>query len=79
MQRRESAMSLELQNTKLFDVVGSGYVPEQHADVKRRYLTTEKKAVGGAIAWLTFYVIAIVTAVVANYEKVAGFVVAATH
>jgi hypothetical protein len=29
--------------------------------------------------WLTFYVIAIVTAVVANYQKVAGFVVAATH
>lgn len=74
-------MSLELKNTniKLFDVVGSGYVSEQHADVKRRYLTTEKKAVGGAIVWLTFYVIAIVTAVVANYQKVAGFVVAATN
>ena len=47
-------MSFET-NTQNFDVVGSGYVAERHADEKHRYLLeSERNAVGGAMAWLAF-------------------------
>lgn len=71
-------MSLEPHNTKPFDVVGPGYVPEKHADDKYRYLLTpENKAIGGMFVWLTFYVIAVVAVLVTNFDTVADVVVAA--
>ena len=67
-------------NTQHFDVVGSGYVAEHHADEKHRYLfEAEKNAVGGAMAWLAFYTIAIVVVVISNFHKAANIVVAATN
>ena len=52
-------MSFET-NAQLFDVVGTGYVAEHHAEEKYRHLLeAEKNAVGGAMAWLAFYAIAL--------------------
>ena len=70
-------MSFET-NTQNFDVVGSGYVAEHHADEKHRYLLeSERNAVGGAMAWLAFYAVAVVVVVITNFQKVANVVVAA--
>ena len=67
-------------NTQHFDVVGSGYVAEQHAEEKHRHLIEdEKNAVGGAFAWLAFYAIAVVVVVVSNFHKVVDIVVAAAN
>ena len=68
-------------NTKYFDVmIGSGYVPEQHADEKHRHLLgSEKNAVGGAMAWLAFYAIAVVVVVASNMQKAADIVVAVAN
>ena len=72
-------MSFET-NTQHFDVVGSGYVTEQHADDKHRYLLdAEKNAVGGAMAWLAFYTIALVVVVISNFQKMPNIVVAAAN
>ena len=57
-------MSFET-NAQLFDVVGTSYVAEHHAEEKYRHLLqAEKSAVGGAMAWLAFYAIAIVVVVI---------------
>ena len=65
-------MSLD---TKIFDVVGSGYVSEHHADERQRtILESERRAKGGAIVWLAFYAIAIVVVVVTNFQKTAEVV-----
>ena len=70
-------MSFET-HTQQFDVVGSGYVAEHHADERHRYLLeTEKNAIGGAMAWLAFYTTAIVATVISNIHKVADIVMAA--
>ena len=72
-------MSLET-NTKYFDVVGGGYVSEHHADERHRHLLgSEKNAVGGAMAWLAFYAIALVVVVITNFQKTADIVVAAAN
>ena len=72
-------MSFE-SNTQYFDVVGSGYVAEQHAEEKHRHLIeAEKNAVGGAFAWLAFYAIAVVVVVISNFHKVVDIVVAAAN
>ena len=72
-------MSLE-SNTKYFDVIGCGYVSEHHAGEKHRHLLgSEKNAVGGAMAWLAFYTIAVVVVVISNFHKVADIVVAAAN
>ena len=71
-------MSFET-NTQHFDVVGSGYVTEHHADEKHRYLFEEKNAVGGAMAWLAFYSTAVVVVVISNFHKAANIVVAAAN
>jgi hypothetical protein len=79
LKRREAIMSFE-SNTQHFDVVGSGYVAEQHAEEKHRHLIeAEKNAVGGAFAWLAFYAIAVVVVVVSNFHKVVDIVVAAAN
>jgi hypothetical protein len=76
LKRREAIMSFE-SNTQHFDVVGSGYVAEQHAEEKHRHLIeAEKNAVGGAFAWLAFYAIAVVVVVV---HKAANIVVATAN
>jgi hypothetical protein len=72
-------MSFET-NTQHFDVVGPGYVQEHHADETRRHLIeAEKNAVGGAMTWLAFYMIAVVVIVVSSFQKAAAPVVAATN
>jgi hypothetical protein len=72
-------MSLET-NTKYFDVFGCGYVSEHHADERRRHLMgSEKNAVGGAMAWLAFYAIALVVVVIANFQKAGDIVVTAAN
>ncbi len=72
-------MSFEF-NTQHFDVVGSGYVTEHHAEEKHRHLIeAEKNAVGGAFAWLAFYAIAVVVVVFSNFHKVVDLVVAAAN
>jgi hypothetical protein len=59
-------MSFEA-NTQFFDVVGTGYVAEQHAEEKHRHLLeAEKNAIGGAMAWLAFYAMAVVVVVTTN-------------
>jgi hypothetical protein len=79
LKRREAIMSFE-SNAQHFDVVGSGYVAEQHAEEKHRHLIeAEKNAVGGAFAWLAFYAIAVVVVVVSNFHKLVDVVVAAAH
>ena len=70
-------MSFET-STQHFDVVGSGYIAEHHAEEKHRHLIeAEKNAVGGAFAWLAFYAIAVVVALFSNFHKVVDIVVAA--
>ena len=70
-------MSFET-NAQLFDVVGTGYVAEHHAEEKYRHLLeAEKNAFGGAMAWLAFYTTAIVATVISNFHKVADIVTAA--
>lgn len=72
-------MSLEPE-TKYFDVVGPGYVSEEHADERHRYLPgSENKAVRGALVWLAFYAVALVVVVLTNFEKAADFAMAATN
>ena len=72
-------MSFET-GTQHFDVVGSGYIAEQHLEEKHRQLIeAEKNAVGGALAWLAFYAIAVVVVVVSNFHKAANVVVATTN
>ena len=72
-------MSFET-NTKNFDVIAPGYVPERHADEVNRYLLQmEKNAIGGAVAWLAFYAMAIVVVVASNFQQVADIVVAAVN
>ena len=67
-------------NTELFDVVGTGYVAERHAEERHRHLLdTEKNAVGGALAWLAFYALAVVVVVTANLQKAASIVVASAN
>lgn len=67
-------------NTQHFDVVGSGYVAEHHADERHRHLLeAEKNAVGGAMAWSAFYAIAVVVVVVSNFQQVSNIVVAAAN
>ena len=79
MQKREAIMSFET-STQHFDVVGSGYVAEHHAEEKHHHLIeAEKNAVGGAFAWLAFYAIAVVVVVVSNFHKVANIVVATAN
>ena len=72
-------MSFET-NAQLFDVVGTGYVAEHHAEEKYRHLLqAEKNAVGGAMAWLAFYAIAVVVVVINSFHKAADVVVAAAN
>ena len=72
-------MSFET-NTQNFDVIGPGFIQEHHADEQHRYLIeAEKNAVGGAMAWLAFYTIAVVVVVISNFHKVADIVVAAAN
>ncbi len=72
-------MSFET-STQHFDVVGSGYIAEHHAEEMYRHLIeAEKNAVGGAFAWLAFYAIAVVVVVISNFHKVANIVVAVAN
>lgn len=67
-------------STQHFNVVGSGYVSEHHADARHQHLLgSEQNAVGGAMAWLAFYVIAIVVVVVSNFTTASDIVVAASN
>jgi hypothetical protein len=60
------------QNMQYYDVVGPGYVPEHHADQRHHFLATDEwNALSGAIAWLVFYVIAVVVALASNIKKAA--------
>lgn len=59
-----------MSNTEHFDVVGAGYVAEQHADEKHQnLLASGDNAIGGAFAWLAFYVTAAVVVIVSNFSK----------
>ena len=72
-------MSFET-STQYFDVVGSGYVAENHAEEKHRHLIeAEKNAVGGAFAWLALDAAAVVVVVVSNFHKVANIVMATAN
>ena len=72
-------MSLE-PNSQYFDVIGSGYVAEHHADEKHRHLIeAEKNVVGGAMAWLAFYAAAVAVVVSSNFQKVSDIGVAAAN
>ena len=75
MQKREAIMFET--STQHFDVLGSGYIAEHHAEENHRHLIeAEKNAVGGAFAWLAFYAIAVVVVVV---HKAANIVVATAN
>ena len=72
-------MSFET-STQHFDVVGSGYIAGHHAHEKHRYLIkAEKNAIGGAFAWLAFYAVAVVVALISNFHKVVDIVVVAAN
>ena len=60
-----------------FNVVGPGYVSEHHTDAKESHLAKlERNAIGVATTWLAFYAIAVVAILIANFQKVASFVIA---
>ena len=73
-------MSREPNKELFFNVVGTGYVAERHAEEKHRHLLqSDTNAVGGAMAWLAFYALAIVVVVTANLQKAASIVVASVN
>ena len=60
-----------------FNVVGPGYVSKNHTDAKESNLAKlERNAIGVATTWLAFYAIAVVAILIANFQKVASFVIA---
>lgn len=60
-------MSPPFQTFQTFDVVGCGYVAEQHDETRQcEVLGSDDKPVDGTMAWLAFYAIALVTVVVTN-------------
>ena len=72
-------MSLE-PHTKSSDVAGDGDALEHYAGERYRHPPgSEKQAVGGAMAWLAFYAIALLIVVFTNSQKVADFVVAGAN
>ena len=72
-------MSFETQ-TQHFDVIGPGYIPERHIDEKHRHLSEmDGNVVGGAMAWLAFYSVAVVAVIAGHFHKAAGTVVAAVN
>lgn len=67
---------MSISNTQ-FDVVGFGYVAEQHDERNNRHLSdTDQGAIGVASAWLAFYATAAVVVAVTNFQKAAAIVVA---
>jgi hypothetical protein len=64
-------------DSRYFDVIGTGFVHEDHADETYRHLIDDENgATGSAWVWLGFYVMAVLGVVGANATHVAPVVLA---